>query len=248
MEFKSRYAKKVPKLRDRYIKLKKYLKYPGNIVTDLKMHRRLPQAKLKNICFHAPNYIYLDVLNKNSIMIDVGCGYLADFSLHLINKYNLQSVGIDPTLKHQKFLEEIAANTNNKFKYIRAVISNQTGKITFYENPDYESGSIISQHKNIESKAISSYNVDSYTLSQIPILIGVDNIDLLKLDIEGAEYSLLDGCTEKDLQPFNQLFIEFHHNSVKYFSRSDTNRIIKKLDSMGFQHFSLDDLNYLFYR
>ena len=247
-DLKRKLSKKVPRLRKGYITTKNYVKYPSRLIADIKAYKRKPAARLKNIIYYPPNFIYRDDLNSKSIVVDVGCGYLADFSVHLINKYNLKSFAIDPTLKHQKYLEAIAKKSNGKFTYLKAAVSNNKGKITFYENPSFESGSINSDHKNILLKNAIKYEVDSIILKDLPVKIEVDKVDLLKLDIEGAEYDVLLNCTEKDLLSFNQLFIEFHHVSVKKYSFKDTQHVLDHLSSMGFNYFSLDDINVLFYR
>jgi hypothetical protein len=90
--------------------------------------------------------------------------------------------------------------------------------------------------------------VESITLKQIPEKIGIDNIDILKLDIEGIEYEIFSQITNEDLSAFTQLFVEFHHRSIKRYSRKNTKEVLKKLRSLGFKLITLDGDNYLFYR
>ncbi len=39
---------------------------------------------------------------------------------------------------------------------------------------------------------------------------GVDRIDLLKIDIEGAEIGMFDDCTDEELSSIGQITVEFH--------------------------------------
>lgn len=54
----------------------------------------------------------------------------------------------------------------------------------------------------------NSLKVPSISLSEL--LIGEDEIDMLKMDIEGAEIKVLSACHDKDLAKIKNIFIEFH--------------------------------------
>lgn len=45
-----------------------------------------------------------------------------------------------------------------------------------------------------------------------------------------------------------ELFLEFHHLSVKDYTRKDTLRLVEVIKNEGFNCFSYDGINYLFYR
>jgi hypothetical protein len=88
-------------------------------------------------------------------------------------------------------------------------------------------------------------------LIDIPGLINViktNKIDFLKIDIEGAEYELFNEVNLNALKNVNQLFVEFHHISVKDYRKKDTLAIVKKITQKGFENFTNDGLNYLFYK
>jgi FkbM family methyltransferase len=178
----------------------------------------------------------------------VGCGFEADFSVAMIEKYNLKSFGIDPTKKHQEKLKIIEEKYQDRFKHLVVAISSIQGKITFRESEEHESGSMLSDHVNILNDTVREYEVDSITLRQIPEKVGVTKIDILKLDIEGIEYEIFSEINGEDLSAFDQLFIEFHHRSIKRYSRKDTRNIIYRLKSFGLKAITLDSDNYLFYR
>ena len=84
--------------------------------------------------------------------------------------------------------------------------------MTFYESTTNESGSILPDHVNAIRDEVTSYEVR--TLTPIALLdhLGLDSADILKLDIEGAEYELLQSISADELVPFRQIFIEFHHH------------------------------------
>jgi hypothetical protein len=117
----------------------------------------------------------------------------------------------------------------------------------FYETLEHESGSLLPQHTNILKDNIRTYSVESMNLTALLNRTGLSQVDLLKLDLEGAEYELLQNCTKEELLPFRQLFIEFHHLAVHNYSKKDTKQIVKRIKDFGYKAFTFDHINYLFY-
>ncbi len=195
---------------------------------------------------HAPfsNYIYKGVFKSENIIVDVGCADDPDLSIYMIKNFGLNSIAIDPTLKHRSALKKLEQECSN-FKYLPYAISNKSGKLTFYESLENTSGSILLEHTNIVNDRTTSYEVDSITLKELSSIVGRD-IDLLKLDLEGAEYELLMNIDKSDLLPYKQIFVEFHHHCTKY-TQHDTTNVVRRLKVFGFKEFSLDRHNYLFY-
>lgn len=72
------------------------------------------RAKKLGLGFHEPNYIFVDKFNAGSTLIDVGCADEADFSIYMINRYNLTSYGIDPTKKHAVPLKRLEKEKKRK--------------------------------------------------------------------------------------------------------------------------------------
>jgi FkbM family methyltransferase len=61
---------------------------------------------------------------------------------------------------------------------------------------------------------------------------GHDSIDLLKLDIEGFEYEVLESCLAQEI-PIKQICVEFH-NFFPEISRAKTKKMMGALKSHGF--------------
>jgi FkbM family methyltransferase len=70
----------------------------------------------------------------------------------------------------------------------------------------------------------------------------MDNFDkddyiILKIDIEGAEYELLNYMLSNDcLEYINDLFVEFHLGKITNITNDQHNDLINKLHSLGFAH------------
>lgn len=218
------------------------------VIRVSRFYLRKREARNLNIAYVKPNYIYLDKFDNLSVIIDVGCGYDADFSLHMISKYGLRVFGVDPTLKHRESLHALKKRTQGRFEHLNLAVTSVDGKITFYESLDNVSGSIISDHTNVVTNRIRSYEVESVTLRGLLNRIESTTVDFPKLDLEGAEYELLGKATESDLRAFKQIFVEFHHYCIERYSVRDTKSIVQSVCKKGFRSFTLDDYSYLFYR
>jgi FkbM family methyltransferase len=230
------------------LKIYFYIKYPNQFIDKVKYFFRIKKAGELNIKFLKPNYLYKNTINSSSIIIDVGCGYLAELSIFFINTYGAKAYGVDPTYKHKDLLQEVENKTKGRFKHLEFAVSSVEGKIVFHETYDHESGSILKDHVNILRDNIHSYEVETKKLKGLVSFLNLSSVDYLKLDLEGAEYELLKNVESSDLAPFNQIFVEFHHRAIKRYSSGDTKKIVSSICSKGFKSFTLDDVNYLFYR
>lgn len=212
----------------------------------IKKFMRLRKARRKGLVYVSPNFVYQPQLNHDSIVIDAGCGYEADFSLYMIKHHGVKAYGVDPTLKHRKALKVLEDKYKGHFVHLPFAISVVEGTLTFHESRVNESGSILEDHINVRQDETISYEVKAVNIKSLIDHIGTDQIDILKLDLEGAEYDLLNAINEEDVLRCKQIFVEFHHHAVSCYDETDTQRIVEKICSYGFNSFSLDDHNYLF--
>jgi FkbM family methyltransferase len=213
-----------------------------------KCRLRKIEAKARGIVHVEPNYVYFDRFDSSSVIIDVGCGYDADFSLHMVEKYNLRSFVVDPTRKHMNPLQTLEKIYSGNIVHLNVAVASVAGKMIFHESDENVSGSILVDHNNIINDTLTSYEVEAVTLKGLLDRVKVPVVDYLKLDIEGAEYELLKNVGEDDWSPFKQIFVEFHHHCIKSYSINDTKSIVWSMQKKGFRSFSLDDRNYLFFR
>lgn len=205
------------------------------------------RAKRVGLSFYPPNFIYFDRFDSNSIVVDVGCADDADYSMHMINLYSCKCFGVDPTKKHADALALLEKKHNGLFHHLPYAVSNKSGKITFHESSSNVSGSILSDHVNILTDKSISYEIEAITINDLKQKIG-NRINILKLDLEGAEYALFNNIEQKDIIDIDQIFVEFHHHCIDKYSITDTYKIVSILKNLGFRSFTIDMHNYLFYK
>jgi hypothetical protein len=76
--------------------------------------------------------------------------------------------------------------------------------------------------------AVLSERLDAFLKGQ-----NLTSVDLLKMDIEGAEIEVLDSCSDDLLQSVSQMTVEFHDfNGMA--SLEDVSRVVRRLKGLGF--------------
>jgi len=82
--------------------------------------------------------------------------------------------------------------------------------------------------------------VPAYSLSSITEKLGHNHIDVLKMDIEGAEYEVLEGLLDSPVLP-TQLLVEFHHRFVEN-GLERTYDIINRLRGADYEIFAISEI------
>jgi FkbM family methyltransferase len=200
------------------------------------------------LVFIEPCYYIRPILNQHSTILDCGTGHDANFSQALIARFGVKSIGIDPTLKHKDALKRLEQRMAGRFEFLPYAMGAASGKATFFQSQSNESGSFYSDHENVKRDQVISYKVDVLTLEQLFDRIHEHRVDLLKLDIEGAEFAVFEVTADESVRTIPQIVIELHHGKVDRWQRSDSGRLIRRLLSLGYQWHTRDSINYLFFR
>lgn len=180
-------------------------------------------------------------------MVDMGLGFDADFSVAMLDRYGMRSMGLDPTQKHLDALDGVAGRSDGRFEVREAAIDAESGRVLFHESLENVSGSMMDGHVNVVSDATRSYEVDAVSIADALEWAGSD-VQLVKMDIEGSEYGSLGAASDEVLRSVRQWCIEFHHDTVTGFDFGDTRRLIQRFEGLGFESFTTDSVNYLFFR
>jgi hypothetical protein len=65
--------------------------------------------------------------------------------------------------------------------------------------------------------------------------LGHSQLDVLKMDIEGAEYAVIDSLVSSGVRP-RQLLVEFHHH-LEGIPVASTERALAQLNQLGYRSF-----------
>ena len=115
-------------------------------------------------------------------------------------------------------------------------VSGKDGEITFTISDNPEASHIGSTSRSGDAQEIT---VPTRSLAGFLDSLDEEHIDLLKLDIEGAEVSALGGLTDQHLKRIGQITVEFH-DFCGYVKSEEVDASIARLKAAGFVaiHFS----------
>ena len=82
-------------------------------------------------------------------------------------------------------------------------------------------------------------NVETTTLRDIMTILGHDHIDVLKLDIEGSEFRVIDELAKVGFPSISQILLEVHTGSAfGNYTTNDIDTLIEQLENNGFRLFA----------
>ncbi len=168
-------------------------------------------------------------LNETSIAYSFGVGTDISFDLACIEKFSLDIHAFDPTPRSVQWLATQLLPP--RFIFHNCGLANIDGELTFYspENPAHVSFS-VSRREGGEPVRCTVRK-----LSTIMDDLGHTHLDLLKIDIEGAEYDVIENMLSEEIFP-RQFCVEFHHRWPQ-IGIERTDNAIKKLSECGYRLF-----------
>jgi len=185
-----------------------------------------------------------DMINRDSIVYSFGVGEDISFDLEMIRKFSCMVYAFDPTPKSIGWVK--AQKLPTRFHFFDYGIAAYDGIARFNppENPEHVSYTILDR----PSTSHNAVEAQVYKLKTIMGMLGHRRIDLLKMDIEGAEYEVIEEFTKTDME-VGQLLVEFHHR-FENVGAIKTRRAVKLLNNKGFKifHVSPNKEEYSFIR
>lgn len=165
-------------------------------------------------------WVDLDLIPRDSVAICAGIGNDTTFDEELIRRCGVTVIGLDPT---QRAIEHIdrrrKAGLGDGYVFLPQALYGQSGV-------ELDCQSFRSIFRGGGQRSLSVTLPDLW--ARYP------GCSLVKLDIEGSEYPVLDAL-ESVPNSVRQFCIEFHHRLPEVpFGVGDTERLSQKLIGMGF--------------
>ena len=145
---------------------------------------------------------YSYTFDKQDIVFDIG-GFRGEFAEQIYRSSPCKIFVFEPVLEHFNFLtEKFAGNLDIRLFNFGLDAKNQKIEIA------------LSSNSSSYNRKMGNNNLETIELKDIVEFLMEDKVDqiaLMKINIEGAEYDLLDRLIEKtDLQNIQNLQIQFH--------------------------------------
>jgi FkbM family methyltransferase len=155
-----------------------------------------------------------------------GVGEDIEFELALIKQFGAKVFAFDPTPRAINYIQRNSPDKST-FRFLPVGLWSSNGVLKFFapENPEHVSHSVFK-----EGMREAYFDAPCKTLSTLMHELGHTHIDVLKMNIEGAEYEVLKSMMEEDICP-TVIALTFEGTSAF----ADAIRWTTKLRKRGYQ-------------
>jgi len=172
-------------------------------------------------------FVDTSLIGRGATVYSVGVGEDISFDLSLIENIGVEVQAFDPTPRVKEWIA--LQSLPGQFHFHGRGIADFDGEAALYPPPreDWVSHSMIPpRHYRCQPTRVAMVRLGTAMRPQ-----GHKRIDVLKMDIEGAEYAVIEDLVRERI-PVRQLLVEFHH---RFFpgGREKTRRTLALLDAYG---------------
>jgi FkbM family methyltransferase len=157
------------------------------------------------------NFIKGKVKTKNPTIVDIGAnvGYAATFFLSQFP--TAEVISFEPLASNFELLtKNKLLNNNSNWLLSPMAVAKEMGEVSIFYQKSKPLTPIASFWKTFERDNTDSIRVSTISLNDIFDKFKIQNIDLLKIDCEGAEYEILYNTTQETLQKILCIAMETH--------------------------------------
>jgi FkbM family methyltransferase len=173
-------------------------------------------------------YVDLHWLGRQSVVYSFGIATEISFDRAIIAATGCQVFGFDPDPRCTRWLNEPGRWVPPEFHFSEIALGAASGSFSFHMT-DIErmTGSLACDFNG------ETVPVKCMSLKDIMGSHGHEQVDYLKLDIEGAEYDVLNAwLSEYETLPVQQLWLEFHPDGNQWTER-DSQHLVRRLAKIG---------------
>ena len=181
-------------------------------------------------------------LSRDSVVYSLGVGEDIGFDLALIERFGASVHAFDPTPGAVQWVK--SRHLPAELHFHQLGIADFDGVAEF--SAPVAEGNVCFTLLEREGGRGPSIQADVRRLPTILAELGHDHIDLLKMDIEGAEYTVIPDLVRSGI-PVRQILVEFHHR-FRNVGNERTREAVELLLAAGFRilHISASGREYSF--
>lgn len=185
-------------------------------------------------------------LNDRSVVYTFGVGNDVSFDTGVAEQFGCDVHGFDPTPRAAEWVR--SQKLTDKFKFHELGIASIDGTLEFHQPKSDASYHFTPVQRYENGESVRTVEAPVRRLTTIMRDVGHDHVDLLKLDIEGGEYDVIDDLLENNVLP-GQLLVEFHHMyaTIPWAKTRDAVAALRKA-GYGIMHISPRTYEYTFMR
>lgn len=188
-----------------------------------KIHNQIPTFVTNDFDIVGPSYLdffygtLCDNMDFTGTVIDAGAN-VGFYTLYALQNGANRVYSIEPDVYPFSYLQKNFSNNQKVTLINKALTSDCLGTDFFYYDSSVASSAIN------EAEPLVRGNVESISLDTI--LTIEPYVNLVKLDIEGSEFEVLERLNDRQFEKVNQWFIEFHKKSSS---------IVTRLNNLGYK-------------
>lgn len=182
---------------------------------------------------HGEWFLTPEGMGPDSVIYSLGIGRDISFDLSVIERFGANVHAFDPTPSAVAWLSE--QSLPPEFQVIQLGVAGFDGTAEFSPPEDPLNPSFGYQGRSSAGPGAVVCDV-----RRLPTLMGMlehTEIDLLKIDIEGAEYEVIEDLIAQNV-PVRQLLVEFHHRKPG-IGPGPTREAVSQLRGAGFELFHM---------
>ncbi len=165
-------------------------------------------------------------IGAHDVVLDVGAN-VGVFSLYAATRSRGRIVAVEPFPANLEFLQRnLAANDQERVEVVPSALSDRVGSISLIVASKGTMHSIAGE----QDAGGESIEVPTTTLAALVDKLGLDRIDFMKMDCEGAEGTILPAVPPELWRRFRRISMEFHDGA----SALRHQEIQKLLEEAGF--------------
>ena len=205
-------------------------------------------------------YVPMDLINSDSKCYCFGCGEDISFDLALIKRFGCQVFSFDPTPRSIQHVHNLIDNAqqgiptsiNNQSDFFYTVTTKQLERLKFYEYGVWNENNILKfyapknetnvSHSLVNLQGTSTYfEARCFTVGTIMEMLKHDSVDVIKLDIEGAEYNVIESFLEAKIRP-TVVLVEFDEG-YSPIDKDAISRITNTIDMLNENNYIISKID-----
>jgi FkbM family methyltransferase len=173
-------------------------------------------------------------LKPDSIVLDLGANCGA-FTHEVVDRFHCKVYAVEAA---PSVFREIAVN--DRIEKFNLAICGTSGPVTLNIS-SYSEATSLKQLRDTEY--VGKVVIQGMTLHDFLTSKSIPRLNLLKMDIEGAEIEVFNTCPDDVLAPIDQITIEFHE-WAGVCSEAEVKTIVRRLRTLGFFVFKQTRLDF----
>lgn len=173
-----------------------------------------------------------ELLEQRVVVYSMGIGDNIDFELAVMDEWGAEVHAFDPT-PPAAWVKNLGLP--DRFHFHAWAAAAEDGELMLYPRIKRDGSTSDDMYTLVagESGRHDGIKVPAKSISSIMATLGHDSVDIIKLDIEGAEYEVLEDLLSEKIRP-RHLLVEFHHR-FPGIGKSMTTDIVRQLQLNGYR-------------